>query len=306
MAFVKMSSFQLSGGLLGGDFIIALSGGKNAKVRVADLANIIAPFVPNASASGFIPVSGSVLPNIADRENGFTLVGPGIYTQTAGGSITTTETLNILGYDGSTWSLIKAIAIDTKIKDWAAGSYLPTSQVFYKGNVYEASTAIVAADVPGISTKWILKTSIGIDAQLKKKIDGVTGKNLFNKNASGILVNKYLNATGEVLENNLLNVSDYIKVEPGVSYSFRDVNIGGAWGAYYNSQGAYISGFKTTPFIPPAGTDTIRLSYDNRNSNIVQIEKGENPTIYEPYIFSIDLGQIEASNLYKPVPASMK
>lgn len=86
--------------------------GKLGKSAISDLATFIAPYVAGIGASGFIPVIGTVLPDV-EQENAYTFVpGPATYTQSLGGDVVTTETFNILVYNGFGWALVVGFAID--------------------------------------------------------------------------------------------------------------------------------------------------------------------------------------------------
>jgi len=46
-----------------------------------------------------------------------------------------------------------------KTVDWSATSFVSGVQVFKDGQIYESNAATVAGDVPGVSSKWIVKTT---------------------------------------------------------------------------------------------------------------------------------------------------
>lgn len=82
------------------------------KATMQALATFIAPYVASVGASGYVAVPGTVLPNSISLPSAFTLVGAGVFTQTTGGNVVTTEPLNILSWNGTTWSLTTAINIE--------------------------------------------------------------------------------------------------------------------------------------------------------------------------------------------------
>lgn len=81
--------------------------GKLGKSTVADFVTFITPYIKGVGASGFVPITGTVLPPAA--ANSFSIIGAQTSTQTTGGSIVTTALLNIIVTNGTTWSLVKAI-----------------------------------------------------------------------------------------------------------------------------------------------------------------------------------------------------
>lgn len=88
------------------------------KATLDQLATFLAPYITAIGGSGFIATTGTVLP--AASAGKFTIVGAGTYTQTTGGSITTTEFLNILGSSATSWSLATAISSNALMsKDFA-------------------------------------------------------------------------------------------------------------------------------------------------------------------------------------------
>lgn len=85
-------------------------------------------------SAGFIPVFGTVLPNSVDKDSGYTLVTNGTYTQTTGGNVVANEELNILGWNGTTWTLVKGISIKQgSVLIDVAGSVLPNETSIESG-----------------------------------------------------------------------------------------------------------------------------------------------------------------------------
>lgn len=82
------------------------------KATMQALAAFIAPYVASVGSSGYIAVTGTVLPNPTLTASAFTIVGAGTFTQTTGGSVITTQPLNVLSWNGTTWSITVAIPID--------------------------------------------------------------------------------------------------------------------------------------------------------------------------------------------------
>lgn len=63
------------------------------------------------SLGNFVPVTGTVLPNLTDTVKATTIVGAQVSTQTTGGSITTVSPVNVLVWNGVTWTLSKAFSV---------------------------------------------------------------------------------------------------------------------------------------------------------------------------------------------------
>lgn len=92
--------------------------GKLYKGTTSDFATFLAPFVTAVGASGYVSVSGNVLPDPVNSP-AYTLVGAGTYTQTGEASITANGTLNIISWNGTTWTLVKEITIDVSDLEFA-------------------------------------------------------------------------------------------------------------------------------------------------------------------------------------------
>jgi len=90
-----------------------------------------------------------------------------------------------------------------------------------------------------------LKTDI---ITLPNKIDKQIGKNLFNKDADGVLLGHFI--SGNTLPTlSDFNVSDYIEVLPSTTYTHSSLALGGAECAYYTDEKVFISNFTVTTTI---------------------------------------------------------
>lgn len=123
------------------------------------------------------------------------------------------------------------------------------------------------------------------------------GENLFNKNASGILNNKYLDATtGKLVDANEMSVSDYIPIQKGKTYTFFVPIV---WFGATNSRSVhYYVGedkqHKRTAGVVNTETSSctftseydgwIRISYKTIQADSVMVVEGDTyPSIYTPY-----------------------
>lgn len=89
----------------------SLPNGKLYKNTIANFATFVSPYVSQVGSAAYIPVSGGELPSPAN-DIAFTIVGKKTLTQTVGDDVVATGDLNILGWDGTSWSLVEAIALD--------------------------------------------------------------------------------------------------------------------------------------------------------------------------------------------------
>lgn len=102
--------------------------GKMGKASINALAVFIAPYVASVGASGYIEVTGDTLPTPV-IDNGFSIVGKGTYTH-SGGNIVATGVLNIISWNGTTWSLVKEVDVD--LSDYATKSDLANGVLSFK------------------------------------------------------------------------------------------------------------------------------------------------------------------------------
>ena len=114
-----------------------------------------------------------------------------------------------------------------------------------------------------------------------------TGKNLFDKNSPNIIQNKYINSSGVETSDNSFSISDYIKVDANTVYSSQPFENKGACICFYNNSKNFLSSIALNQvdpnFTTPNNCKYIRLSIWKADINIIQIEKGQTATPYEPY-----------------------
>lgn len=113
------------------------------------------------------------------------------------------------------------------------------------------------------------------------------GKNLYNKNSQGITRGMYLNyKTGKLTSSGTgFDASDYIAVEPGVSYVLSGHPDGLLEFCYYDVNKKFVHGTttKSRVFTPPDNTAYVRFDYKRNYLDTIQLELGSVETDYEPY-----------------------
>lgn len=124
---------------------------------------------------------------------------------------------------------------------------------------------------------------------------GWNGKNMFNKD--DISVGYIDDNTGLLVNHSKSNSSNYISVFPNKEYIIRPTLSSGNWGAFYDENKNYISGFvywNGNPILSPSNAKYIRftVNYVNSNTNYLnttQLEEGDKATPYEPYYVTSDV-----------------
>lgn len=131
-----------------------------------------------------------------------------------------------------------------------------------------------------------------------------TGKNLFDKNSPNIIVNRYLNANGEIVNDGSLSISDYIEISPNAIYTFQPFQSLSAKVCFYDKDKNFISSvglFSVNPTLTtPENCVYMRSSFSKKDIDVFQIEKGPIATNYEPYteeVVNIDLKGNELCSL---------
>jgi len=113
-----------------------------------------------------------------------------------------------------------------------------------------------------------------------------SAKNMFDK--ATVTVGKYMDASGNLLDNATYVTSDYIPVTPGVQYWGADgVSSGMRFTTFFNASKTVIAGGNTSftnTFTPPVGTAFVRITVIAANINIFQLEAGSAATSYEAYV----------------------
>ena len=116
----------------------------------------------------------------------------------------------------------------------------------------------------------------------------VHGKNLFDKNATGIVVDKYLNHETGYLRTSSSgwDTSDYIPVIGGETLTISGIGTSQSseW-CSYDSNKVFISGVSSQnrTYTVPLNARYIRVDYKGSNTSTVQVEAGSSATTYEPF-----------------------
>lgn len=154
--------------------------------------------------------------------------------------------------------------------------------ILYKNN------AGVAAEVKRYPSASAVQANA---ASLKKKADGLPGKNLFNSADVDVALGYFPNNNTGVLQANVnYNTSGYVPVVAGKSYTFSIKH----YVAWYSSSKVFISGTSDANSnktqVAPAGAAFVRASASTGNNwNFFQIEEGASQTSYEAYTTRIML-----------------
>lgn len=119
---------------------------------------------------------------------------------------------------------------------------------------------------------------------------GGAGKNLFDKDATGIVNNAAIASDGTTTPYDRWSVSDYIPVDATADYAYSNVRISdtsSAICAFYDSSKAHISNSAqagaTRVYTTPANTAFVRFEFYTSASNTMMFEKGSTASTYEPY-----------------------
>ena len=131
---------------------------------------------------------------------------------------------------------------------------------------------------------------------------GWNGKNMFNRND---VLNGYIDDnTGLLVLASKSNSSNYIEIDCNKKYIIRPILSSGNWGAFYDNNKNFVSGFvywNGNPITCNQNQKYIRftISYVNSNSqwyNTTQIEEGEQATEYEPYYITSNTKVVQNHN----------
>ncbi|PEB86075.1 hypothetical protein COM94_16950 [Bacillus thuringiensis] len=153
----------------------------------------------------------------------------------------------------------------------------------------------LAIDNANSALKQSDNTEINLMAVKRNMIQGMLGKNLFDK--TNIIKSKYIIYSSGSLGSSpdgSHNASDFINISPNTNYK-----ISGTYeqGAFYDDTKKYISGFTnaSTVTVSPANARYVRLTVKNDQLNQVQLEQGTSVTSYEPYNVKLGIDDIKGS-----------
>lgn len=123
------------------------------------------------------------------------------------------------------------------------------------------------------------------------KADKKIGKNLFNKNSDKIIVGKYLDKVGNLLDNSSYAVSEFMPIEPNTSYAVSNSGQGGAYDIWYAEDMKTVVDYAKSidGYTSPDNAKYLRISFVINNIDKVQVEKGETYTGYEAYTENVDV-----------------
>jgi len=217
------------------------------KINIQGLVDYITPYVADLGSSPFIGISGTVLPNPTTLDSGIGFVGPGTYTQTTGGNIVTTNTFNILGWDGTTWSYLSSIAVPTGPSGWspvyaavADGNRIVQQLVDYVGGTGTKPTAGIGQYVG--SSGLVTPIASAVDYRGSQGSQGTAGTaNMITWTATTFTSGSQVIKDGEVWQANANTLATEV---PGVSVKwFRPL--------FYNRNSKAV--FNVTTEVPLSG-----------------------------------------------------
>jgi hypothetical protein len=126
-------------------------------IDIQQLAEIFRTIVAATNGAGLVNVSGNVLPDLTGKSTGGALLGGGTYTQPTGPNLVLTEVLNLAGWNGSAWVLVRPIPINL-------ANYLLKTDYNFGGSfatVADANLAIKNEDVNGKNRRNGTRVDIG-------------------------------------------------------------------------------------------------------------------------------------------------
>lgn len=130
-----------------------------------------------------------------------------------------------------------------KIATWSASTYANGVQVIKDGKIYESNVAIVAVDVPGVSSKWVEKTSGN------EYLSQLQDNAYYDINAGNSIVGVieeiagYYNVTTKTISNGATWLSKKYRVQYGKTYFVTGVAVTSATALinFFKEDGTYIS-----------------------------------------------------------------
>lgn len=235
------------------------SDGKLGKATLQQLVDFTAPYISSLGASAYVNITGTVLPDPV-TENNYSIVGAGTYSQTGESDLVLTDDLNIIFWNGTTWTLTKGITLGA---DFATLADLDLkadiSDVFIGGvNLFDPSqvdnTKIISGNVPGPA-----------------------GEEIDNPSPTVLYLYRFTIPIGTT------------------TLSFKNFDTSGIGGrlGFYDEDGVLIGGTVDDGFSMPY-TQTIPIGavlakmavsgYSTVNTDRIQISEGTEPSTFSPYI----------------------
>ncbi|NHE57949.1 SGNH/GDSL hydrolase family protein [Cyclobacterium plantarum] len=174
---------------------------------------------------------------------------------------------------------------------------IPNNAVFIRCGTSKGAWAGFQLEKGTVSTAWepyeikglesftekteLTEAVTGLNSQIDKKASKVPGKNLFNINDPDSIPDKFISeTTGEVMNGNENYLaSHFIEVEPGETYSLSYGNRT----AFYDENKVFISGENSSSNTRTAPNNAKYIRVTTNNVSTFQIERGFNPTSFEPF-----------------------
>lgn len=112
-------------------------------------------------------------------------------------------------------------------------------------------------------------------------------KNLFDKNSTNIIQNKYLNSNGTTSNSNDFSISDYMLVEQNTNYAIQPYKGFNACVCFYDENFNFLSAVtlaSVNPYLTtPNNCKYIRSSFRKTDIDLFQLEQGSTQSEYVPY-----------------------
>lgn len=259
------------------DLTIALSSffahtnlnGKLGKATIQDLATFLTPIISQIGSSGFVAISGTVMPN-PGVPSAFAFVGAGTFTKVGQANVVTIEPLNLLGWNGSIWSLLFGIPIDL------------TGYVAKTDIINDLTTGGIQKALSAEQGKLINQLFLRKNPQTDYLLSLVKyTPNLYID--SNVQLDKYINpANGAVTTLTNPIISDYIPVDPAKTYSIKfGVDLG-------------LTNFKTISFY---NSSKVSIGYSSRN-NSTGLPVNTNCNVSYNSQFGWDTGALPSGTAY--------
>ncbi|NGM81188.1 hypothetical protein G5B47_02045 [Paenibacillus sp. 7124] len=237
----------------------------------------------NYSASNYIPVLSNTAYSISGTSEQLAWYDS---SKTYISGIATTG-VNMVSPANAAFVRLTVMNSQAAIVQFEAG----TAKTTYESFAPKVDNGLLKTDA--VKNANILTGTIGKEKMAFIPIEGLLGKNLFNKLMA--TTGKYVDYTNGVLATNAaFAASDYIPVLPNTTYTKRS----GSQFAYYDANKVYISGQANgTTFATPSNCAYIRISLGLVNLDTEQVELGSVQTAFEPYGNKLTNSAISSDNV---------
>ena len=143
---------------------------------------------------------------------------------------------------------------------------------------FAANGSVVIGDVDAVNGDTVYKSLL-----IKGTIDFNIQTNLFNINASDVTLGRYINASGSTSSNVTYNITGYIPVVAGQTYTASDKHNREFYDINKTSILYIAAASGTTTVTAPTGAVYFRSTVGIASWNLFQFEEGLNPTTFEAY-----------------------